>query len=130
MFGGGGFSVAGPVLLVLAVMDGTAPTPDSRAFRRHVFEGDDGEWRAGVGLQNRLRFGTHVFQQALDGNSATHRRTYPDKFSPYRLFVVAFAGAEAKTQRMLDVAFAFIVLGMITAALGVWILLLMPPRPR
>jgi hypothetical protein len=46
------------------------------------------------------------------------------------LFVVAFVGAEAKTQRMVDVAFAFIVLGMIAAALGVWILLLMPPRPR
>jgi hypothetical protein len=59
-----------------------------------------------------------------------HRRTYPDKSFTCRLFVVAFAGAEAKTQRMLDVAFAFIVLGMIAAALGVWILLLMPPRPR
>ena len=50
--------------------------------------------------------------------------------SPCRLFVVASASAEAKTQRMLDVAFAFIVLGMIAAALGVWILFLMPPRPR
>jgi hypothetical protein len=46
------------------------------------------------------------------------------------LFVVAFAGAGAKTQRMLDMAFAFIVFGMIATALGVWILLLMPPRPR
>jgi hypothetical protein len=25
------------------IMDGLAPPPDSRAFRRHVFEGDDGE---------------------------------------------------------------------------------------
>jgi hypothetical protein len=72
----------------------------------------------------------YAFELAFFGNSAALRRTYPDKFSPCRLFVVAFAGAEAKTQRMLDVAFAFIVLGMIAAALGVWILLLMPPRPR
>ena len=25
------------------IMDGPAPTPDSRAFRQHVFDGDDGE---------------------------------------------------------------------------------------
>jgi len=25
------------------IMDGPAPPPDSRAFRRHLFEGDDGE---------------------------------------------------------------------------------------
>ena len=25
------------------IMDGPAPPPDSRAFRGHVFEGDDGE---------------------------------------------------------------------------------------
>ncbi len=26
-----------------SVMDGPAPTPDSRNFRRHVYEGDQGE---------------------------------------------------------------------------------------
>jgi hypothetical protein len=37
---------------------------------------------------------------------------------------------QAVLEVVLDVAFAFIVLGMIAVALGVWILFLMPPRPR
>jgi hypothetical protein len=113
---------------VFFIMDGPAPPPVLFAgmYSTATTEND------GLALVCKTAY---ALQLAFFGKRPTeippaHRRTYPDKFSPCRLFVVAFAGAEVKTQRMLDVAFAFIVLGMIAAALGVWILLLMPPRPR